>query len=372
MSGEFNRMNSDILLHTSHSFSPYRHRISQPYDVRHRISQPYDVGHVNPTPRVGDPYDVRHRISQPYDVGHVNPTPRVGDPVYNRYESEYSRMQQEDIFSDRNLPPQVSDLVEMFSMASKKGDIESMEHLMDDGVDVNSTNKRGTSALYEAARSWQCEAVKFLISRGADVNAKDKYGDTPMYSVVFNSFSFTLSEDYVEIISTLLKHGADVNYHRSNTRSLLANVVEKITEPGTDSRKFQLETCELMLKAGAHIDDNTNVDMGYTPLHVAINTQNDELLTLLLDEGNSVEITAAMEITDKRGRTPLQLAQERGFGNAVGILHHHHDMRRIQKDMESAVMVQVCDVTSEEYKQFEHNARLFRRTIPPDAWYGCI
>jgi ankyrin repeat protein len=235
-----------------------------------------------------------------------------------------------------------------------------MEHLMDDGVDVNSTNKRGTSALYEAARSWQCEAVKFLISRGADVNAKDKYGDTPMYSVVFNSFSFTLSEDYVEIISTLLKHGADVNYHRSNTRSLLANVEEKITEPATDSRKLQLEACKLMLKAGAHIDDNTNVAMGYTPLHVAIDTRNDELLTLLLDEGNSVQITAAMEITDNRGRTPIKLAQERGYGKAVVILHHHLNKRHIQEDMASAVMVQLGDVASEEYQQFERNARRFR------------
>jgi ankyrin repeat protein len=163
-----------------------------------------------------------------------------------------------------------------------------------------------------------------------------------------------------------VKHGADVNYHRQNTRSLLSSVVEKITEPDTDSRKFQLEACKLMLKAGAHIDDNTNVDMGYTPLHVAIDTRNDELLTLLLDEGNSVQITTAMEITDNRGRTPIKLAQERGYGKAVVILHHHLNKRHIQEDMTSAVMVQLGDVASEEYKQFEHNARRFRWAIPAD------
>jgi hypothetical protein len=31
----------------------------------------------------------------------------------------------------------------------------------------------------------------------------------------------------------------------------------------------------------------------------------------------------------------------------------------------SVAMVQVCDVTSEEYKQFEHNAQRFRQTMSP-------
>ena len=52
--------------------------------------------------------------------------------------------------------------------------------LLDNGADVNNRTNRGTTALYGAA--WYCnnEAVKLLIERGADIQAKKHNNQTPL------------------------------------------------------------------------------------------------------------------------------------------------------------------------------------------------
>ena len=57
--------------------------------------------------------------------------------------------------------------------AAKKGDLEQVRDLLDEGADVNAKNGDGLTALMAAAETGNLDVVKFLIEKGADVNARE-------------------------------------------------------------------------------------------------------------------------------------------------------------------------------------------------------
>ncbi|WP_312087815.1 ankyrin repeat domain-containing protein [Acinetobacter variabilis] len=55
------------------------------------------------------------------------------------------------------------------------GDIEQIENGLQEGLDVNSADEEGYSALQAAAENDHLEVVKLLISKGADVDHRSTY-----------------------------------------------------------------------------------------------------------------------------------------------------------------------------------------------------
>ena len=58
--------------------------------------------------------------------------------------------------------------------AIRKKDLESVKFCLQNGVDINTKNKIGSSLLHEAAFRENLEIVKTLIQNGANINAKDR------------------------------------------------------------------------------------------------------------------------------------------------------------------------------------------------------
>ncbi|MEW5558803.1 ankyrin repeat domain-containing protein [Enterobacter asburiae] len=89
--------------------------------------------------------------------------------------------------------------------AAERGSVETVKILIDAGVNVNHINKLGWTALMEAiilgdgSRSYQ-QIISLLIKSGADVNIKDFSGKSPLI----------LSENkgFVEISKLLIEAGA--------------------------------------------------------------------------------------------------------------------------------------------------------------------
>ncbi|TWT81015.1 Glucans biosynthesis protein C [Planctomycetes bacterium CA13] len=63
-------------------------------------------------------------------------------------------------------------------MATAMGNSRRIEQLLDEGVDVDTTDDKGTTPLMLAALFGRSEAAELLIDRGANVSAKTKKGET--------------------------------------------------------------------------------------------------------------------------------------------------------------------------------------------------
>ncbi len=55
------------------------------------------------------------------------------------------------------------------------GDVEEVEQGLQEGLDVNSADEEGYSALQAAAENDHLEVVKLLVSKGADVDHRSTY-----------------------------------------------------------------------------------------------------------------------------------------------------------------------------------------------------
>ena len=89
-----------------------------------------------------------------------------------------------------------------FVIAAGNGDLNTVQKLLDSGVDPNSdsTGEDGHSALASAAAGGHLPIVQLLLNRGADVNAEDSWGGTAIVGASLWG--------HVDIVQLLLAHGA--------------------------------------------------------------------------------------------------------------------------------------------------------------------
>lgn len=97
--------------------------------------------------------------------------------------------------------------------ACARGDLKTVERLVDCGVDVNSADQSQMSALHFAAMHARDGVIKSLISRGAEVSMADlKGGFTAMHWVVINAEPQYGSTDRIDkSLSALVRAGCNVN-----------------------------------------------------------------------------------------------------------------------------------------------------------------
>ena len=82
--------------------------------------------------------------------------------------------------SARGVPVLVSSYMDQ----AKKGNNENIQLLLTAGIQVDSVDEDGNSAIHLAAESGQTGVIDTLLSAGADKNLKDKNGNTPLIRAV--------------------------------------------------------------------------------------------------------------------------------------------------------------------------------------------
>ena len=78
-------------------------------------------------------------------------------------------------------------------------DLDFVEGLLDNGADINLTDKHGQTIFHEVARAWHIDVAKFLIEKNADVNKADKFGRTPLH--------VASAVNYFEMVEFLCQNG---------------------------------------------------------------------------------------------------------------------------------------------------------------------
>ncbi|HUA17698.1 MAG TPA: ankyrin repeat domain-containing protein [Bryobacteraceae bacterium] len=257
--------------------------------------------------------------------------------------------------------------------AARQGSLDAARALVEAGGKLNLTDPDGTTALEIAIINGHYDTAAMLSEKGADPNLADSAGMAALYATVDMN---TLGEVYgrperpptdkldaIDLMKVLLAHGADPNarlktptLQRAHTpgdfalgegatplmraakngdsdaiRLLLAhganpNAVEKkhttalmfAAGLGRGTGAFTkdyateaqlLEAVKLLVAAGA--DVNAVNDAGETPLHYGAQAS-DGIVKFLAEKG------ARLDVKDKQGRTPVEMALGVGLHGHAG------------------------------------------------------
>ncbi|ESW23486.1 hypothetical protein PHAVU_004G051200 [Phaseolus vulgaris] len=91
--------------------------------------------------------------------------------------------------------------------AAKKGEVRTIQKLLEKGADLNGRDQHGWTALHRASFKGRMDVVKVLVERGVEVDAKDEEGYTALHCAA--------EAGHVDVTEFLVKKGADVEARTS-------------------------------------------------------------------------------------------------------------------------------------------------------------
>lgn len=144
-----------------------------------------------------------------------------------------------------------------------------VNHLLNEGVDVNKTNHRGFTALMSAANAGHINTVRVLLNADADVNKADKRGTTALVSAAGTGF--------VDTVGALLAANAAVDQASKDNKTALMTAAGK----GHD------EIVQLLLDHEANVEAAT--ESGDTSLIEAARKGFTSTVQLLIDKGANID-----------------------------------------------------------------------------------
>ncbi|KAI7813524.1 putative potassium channel KOR2-like, partial [Triplophysa rosa] len=174
------------------------------------------------------------------------------------------------------------------------GDITGLEDHLQEGADLLGADDRGRTALHVAASMGKVETVCFLLKHGADVNAIDCNGETALQDAI-RSGSLEVVEMFISVGARLEKSSEDLGAEMCCLAFL-----------------GDTEQMKVWKKAG--VSFNTSDALGRTPLHVAVCTNQMEMVKFCIRNGSDPEQR------DKMNIRPVDDAQRLGFHHLVELL----------------------------------------------------
>lgn len=196
-----------------------------------------------------------------------------------------------------------TEIANTFLKAAEQGELEILKNCLAKNVDINTTNKQETTAITLASLNKHYPCVEYLIEQGADIN-KQNY-------TCLNPFLISCLHNDLTLLRITLKAKPDLT---ALTRFGGVGITPACEKGHIDIVR------ELLEKTNINVN-HTNF-VGWTPLLEAI-VLNDggptqqQIIKLILEHG------ADPQMTDKYGKTPLELAKQKGYTEIAAILESH-------------------------------------------------
>ena len=180
-------------------------------------------------------------------------------------------------------------------LAVEKGFIQMVETLLALGIDVDSKDDLGQTALHRATRCKDEKMVRLLLKNGADVEYKDDDHRTP--------WSANLRCKNPGILQILLDAGANPSTCGQ----------QGVSELYTAAKDGDTEIVKYMLKSGTNPSIQTQY--GWAPLHWAASYGHVDCVKLLLEAGAEPNAVSDQRVT------PLDLATQADQSIVIDVLH---------------------------------------------------
>ena len=182
-------------------------------------------------------------------------------------------------------------------VAAVYGNVEILRCLLENGADINAVahfDQNYYTPLMMAINYNHSDAVTFLIDQGADVNLQTKTGATALHHAVWTF------ETSLEIVSSLIKNGADVNARGGKN---------KWTPLMMATSRGYCRMITFLIEHGAYIDLQDSI--GRTALHYAMFKDEKCFRGFKLKEVSKLLAAGASHLRDNSGLTPLLGASDK-------------------------------------------------------------
>lgn len=208
--------------------------------------------------------------------------------------------------TDAELEAMVTPDYEALPAAQQKVYDEAVQHMMmaDAGAlaaliaehpEAVEWESEGATLLLEALRLKDEPAVLLLIEAGSDVNHDDRMGGSPLNDAIFYGLP--------EAVPALLEAGADPSFTPGEVGQTPLMVAATMGD---------IATMELLLDAGADIDQTSEELFGETALFKAVQAYQVDSVRFLLDAGADASITNT--ITEKNAeQTAIDMYNDPDF-----------------------------------------------------------
>lgn len=197
------------------------------------------------------------------------------------------------------VPPSVDDVAGYTGLhaAALRGDAAEIERLLRAGAAPNARDRRGRTPLHVATHARRHDAIRALARGGADLGALD--------ADRYDAVTIAAVADDEPTLALLLALGASAKQVTSRYDGTALIAAAHLGHDGVVRR---------LIAAGAPLDHVNNLH--WTAVIEAIvlgdgGPRHQATLQALLDAG------ASMQLADRDGRTPLQLARDRGHAAMV-------------------------------------------------------
>ncbi|CAI8050722.1 Putative ankyrin repeat protein MM_0045, partial [Geodia barretti] len=186
------------------------------------------------------------------------------------------------------LDPQQNKGCELLMLASKGGELKTVNALITAGVDANHVNEDGDSPLMMAASNGRTEVVALLVKAGANTDLQNKDG----YSALMMAAS---SWSETKVVPLLVKAGAalDLQNKEGDSAVIIATV------------RYHLPVLKELARAGA--DLNLQNQEGLTALMISSRSGRTDLTKILLSGRN-----ISLDILSVTGWSALFFAVDNG------------------------------------------------------------
>jgi ankyrin repeat protein len=174
---------------------------------------------------------------------------------------------------------------------------EALRPLVKAGVDVNGTRgDQHDTALIYAAGNGDAEAVRELLLLGAKLDQADAKG--------YTAYNAAATSGYGDLALELAGRGVERD----------ANTGSAYTALSLAAYYGEIQTVRRLLESGS--DPDKQMNGWYNALHHAVKKNNVELARLLLAGGANPNVA----VTARRGETPLMMAAENGNIEVINLL----------------------------------------------------